>query len=195
MSILALVLDLAIVALLVATIGYAVTLNRQLSRLRDSRAELEELVRGFAEATERAEAGVQGMRRMAAESGEKLQKTVDRAQAIRDELQFMTEAADSLAARLEGAVGQGRPAQPAPQAMPAGRPAEPPLTASRLADPPRRPAEAARRPVEPPPPARPAPQAAPPVSGTAPATGNPAGPPTARSRAERELMQALENRR
>lgn len=191
MSLLAMVLDLLIVALLVATIGYAVTLNRQLSRLRDGRAELEELVRGFAEATERAEAGVQGMRRMAAESGEKLQKTVDRAQAIRDELQFMTEAADSLAARLEGAVGQGRPAHAAPQPMPAGRPVEPPA-ASRLADPPRRPPEAARRPPEPPPTAH----AAPPVPPAAPPGPGPAGPAAgARSRAERELLQALENRR
>lgn len=185
MSALALILDMAIVVLLVATIGYAVILNRQLSRLRDGRAELEELVRGFAEATGRAEAGVQGMRRMAAESGEKLQKAVDRAQAIRDELQFMTEAADSLAARLEGAVGQARPVQAAPQAMPAGRPAGPPLTASRPADPPRRPAEAARRPMDPPPPPTAAVHAAP-------QPGQGAG---ARSRAERELMQALENRR
>jgi Domain of unknown function (DUF6468) len=192
MSLLAMILDLLIVVLLVATIGYAVTLNRQLSRLRDSRAELEELVRGFAEATERAEAGVQGMRRMAGESGEKLQKTVDRAQAIRDELQFMTEAADSLAARLEGAVGQGRPAHAAPQPMPAVRPVEPPLTASRLADPPRRPPEAARRPTEPPPAAH----AVPPVPPTAPPGPGPAGPAAgARSRAERELLQALENRR
>jgi hypothetical protein len=190
MSLLAMILDVLIVVLLVATIGYAVTLNRQLSRLRDSRAELEELVRGFAEATERAEAGVQGMRRMAGESGEKLQKTVDRAQAIRDELQFMTEAADSLAARLEGAVGQGRPAHAAP--MPAGRPVEPPLTASRLADPPRRPPEAARRPPEPPPAAH----AAPPVPPVAPPGPGPAGPAAgARSRAERDLLQALENRR
>jgi uncharacterized protein YoxC len=169
MSIVGLILDVSIIALLVATIAFAVRLNRQLTTLRDSKAELEALVRGFAEATERAETGVESMKKLAQESGERLQKTVERAQAIRDELQFMVETADSLAGRLEGAISGQRAAGPA-------RPAAP-LTATRP--------EAPR-------------QAAPAPSQAAPAAAAPAAPgggAEARSRAERELLQALENLR
>ncbi|WP_207476450.1 DUF6468 domain-containing protein [Arenibaculum pallidiluteum] len=173
MSIVGLVLDVAIVGLLAATIAFAVRLNRQLSTLRDSKAELEALIRGFAEATERADAGVQNMKAMTEESGEKLQKALQRAQTIRDELQFMVETADSLASRLEGAISTHRSATPARPASPltASRPGEPPRPQARAAEPP---------PAAVMPPAPPAPPAA---------TGE------ARSRAERELMQALENLR
>ncbi|MDR3514846.1 MAG: DUF6468 domain-containing protein [Azospirillaceae bacterium] len=104
---LALIVDVTVVVLLVATIGFVIRLNRQLTILRDSRDELEGLIAGFGEATGRAEAGVDGMRRAAAESGETLQKAVNRAQSLRDELQFMIEAADSLANRLERVVRGG----------------------------------------------------------------------------------------
>lgn len=116
-----LILDLLIAGLLVATIVYAIQLNRQLIRLRESRSEMEGLIRSFNEATARAESGIKSMRRTAAETGEGLQKSVDRAQSLRDELQFLVEAADSLARRLAEAPTQGRggaQAAPAPRRPP-----------------------------------------------------------------------------
>ncbi|HSK41547.1 MAG TPA: DUF6468 domain-containing protein [Arenibaculum sp.] len=187
MSVLALVLDLAIVGLLVATIAYAINLNRRLVHLRDSKAELDELVRGFAEAAERAEAGVHGMKQMAADAGDRLQKTVDRAQGIRDELQFMVEAADSVATRLEGTIAQPRPAAPAAAAKPpvagsvAGS-APGPAPGAR----PGSPATGHARP-------RAEPQAASPPAEPARRTTDPA--PDSLSRAERELMKAIERMR
>ncbi|MEI7608678.1 MAG: DUF6468 domain-containing protein, partial [Rhodospirillaceae bacterium] len=103
-----LILDLVIAGLLVATIVYAIQLNRQLIRLREGRGELEGLIRNFNEATSRAEAGIKTMRRAALETGEGLQKTVERAQSLRDELQFLVEAAESLARRLAEAPTQAR---------------------------------------------------------------------------------------
>ena len=100
-----LILDILIVILLSATIGFAIVLNRRLSRLRDNKAELDDLVKGFADAAGRAEVSVAGMKETASKSADVLQKSIDRAQALRDELQFMIEAADSLASRLESSVG------------------------------------------------------------------------------------------
>ena len=88
-----LILDLVIAGLLVATIVYAIQLNRQLIKMREGRSEMEGLIRSFNEATTRAETGIKAMRRAAAETGEGLQKTVERAQSLRDELQFLVEAA------------------------------------------------------------------------------------------------------
>lgn len=95
-----LILDGVVAALLIATIVYAVTLNRQLARLRDGRAELADYIKGLNDATANAEAAVRGLRKAAGETGEQLQRSVDKAQALRDELQFMIESGNALADRL-----------------------------------------------------------------------------------------------
>ncbi|QJE73003.1 hypothetical protein HHL28_07800 [Aerophototrophica crusticola] len=159
-----LLLDLAVIGLLVATIVYAVRLNKQLAAVKDSRVELEELVRGFAEATAQADGSVKAMRKAAQESGEALSSMITRGRALKEDLDQIVQAADSLANRLEAASGKARQAvvpNPAPAAAP-GRPAAPT-------------------------PAQPRPAAAPA------ATGAPASEP--RSKAEKELLQALENLR
>ncbi len=120
----ALIFDLVIAGLLIATIAYAVVLNRRLVELQDSRGELEGLIRSFSEATSRAEAGIKAMKRTATETGEGLQKNLERGKALRDELQFMIEAADALAQRLAEAPTTMRVS---PQSSVARRPvADPP---------------------------------------------------------------------
>lgn len=179
---LSLVLDLVMVGLLVATIAYAIILNRQIVRLRDSRTELAELIRGLNEANASAEAGVRGMRKTAHETGEQLQRAIDKASALRDELTFIVEAGEALADRIGNASSGG--------ARPAAASSKPAAPAAALRPPPPRPlidetlsaarAEAARR--EPPPP-----------SATEPP--RPRDGQEGMSRAERELLQAIENRR
>lgn len=186
---LSLLVDLVMVGLLVATIAYAIILNKQIVKLRDSRSELAELIRGLNEATAQADAGVKGMRRAAIDTGEQLQRAIDKAAALRDELTFMVETGEALADRL-GATGgdRSRAAPAAPAQRPAARQAVAPpvrpapasplidetLVAAR--------AEAARR----------DPSATPAASGEAP---RPRDPQDTLSRAERELLQAIENRR
>ena len=196
-----LILDILIVILLSATIGFAIVLNRRLSRLRDNKAELDDLVKGFADAAGRAEVSVAGMKETAAKSADMLQKSIERAQTLRDELQFMIEAADSLASRLESSVGAHTvraTTGPSPAAIKANArqqapSAEPGLRAPTPGMP--------QRPADPPPLRR---GAAPvssnqpdyPAENPAPAAKPPAPPPQeARSRAERELLRALENLR
>ena len=52
------VLDVMVGALLVATIGYCVVLNRKLAALRRNEAELRDVLNQFAAAAKQAEAGV-----------------------------------------------------------------------------------------------------------------------------------------
>ena len=152
-----LILDILIVILLSATIGFAIVLNRRLSRLRDNKAELDDLVKGFADAAGRAEVSVAGMKETASRAADALQKSIDRAQTLRDELQFMIEAADSLASRLESSVGAHTvraTAGPSPAAIKAngqatgalGRP-RPPRAHTRHAATPGRPAAGTARSV------------------------------------------------
>lgn len=113
-----LILDSLIVVLLIATIVYAALLNRRLAGLRDNRRELEQAVRSFSEAAARADAGIKGLKRAAEETGQRLQKDVDRGEALKDELTFLVETAEVLCARLEAGAG-GRRAAPKPTEAPA----------------------------------------------------------------------------
>jgi hypothetical protein len=101
-----LILDILVIALLGATIFYAAILSRRLAQLRGDRGELQSAVRALAEAAAKAESSVKGLRNSADEAGGKLQKQIDRAQALRDELTFLVDAGEHLANRLEQAATQ-----------------------------------------------------------------------------------------
>lgn len=125
-----LVLDVIIAALLVATIVYAGMLNRRLNVLRKNRDEMAKLISQFNEATVRAETSIPKLRKAAEDAGQGLQERVEKAHALRDDLAFMIERADTMADRLENAVRTGRnemkaaPAATGTTAGPAtGRPA------------------------------------------------------------------------
>jgi hypothetical protein len=105
---LSLVLDVLLVVLLAVTIGYAVTLNKRLSVLRQDKADLERLAGRFAEATARADESVGRLKGTADKLGEILQERITKGQALRDDLAFLLERGEGIADRLEGAVRNGR---------------------------------------------------------------------------------------
>src|SRR3954470_4001558 len=119
------ILDVVVILLLVPTIVYAVILNRRLAALRRSREELSKVVSSFNEATMRAEAGIPKLKKATTEANHTLKERVDKAQTLRDDLAFMIERAEELAARLEGAVRAARSEgiAHAPHAAPAAHPA------------------------------------------------------------------------
>lgn len=207
------IIDAVMVGLLAATIAYAIILNKQIIKLRESRGEMAELIQGLNDAMGRAESGVRTLKKAAGDTGEDLQRTVIKAQALRDELQFMIEAGDTLANRLggvgerdggrdggrrdSGRDGGSRPSAVAPALAPRA-PAKAPLVAPRPA--------LRSLPVEddhdhdhddhaPPParleapPRRAAARAEPPAEARDPITRD----GESLSRAERELLQAIEN--
>lgn len=150
---LSILLDVVVACLLIATIVLAVLLNRRLDRLRDGRAELAETVRSLAEATQKAEVAIRGLRQTASEAGDSLQRRIDKAGSLRDELQLIAETADRLASRIEGAAGRTARPAPAPDKPVAGKQAadkpaaEKPGT-DRPAAAPRRAAHPAERPEQ-----------------------------------------------
>lgn len=98
---LGLLFDVALALLLIATIGYAVILNRKLSELRGAKQEMELLLGGFAKSTERAEASLNALRQVAGETGEMLQDGIIKGNAVADDLVFLIERAAPIADRLE----------------------------------------------------------------------------------------------
>ena len=152
-------LDVVLIAVVGVGIVHAVRLIRQLRDLRAGRAEMERFVREFNGAVMRAEAGIKALRAAARESGDDLEKLVEKSVMVRDELNFLVESADGVAERLSVAASG---------VLHKGQPATPPKVAEE------------RRPVTPP-----EPSVAKPVQAVLPET-------MPSSRAEKELLQALQ---
>lgn len=122
-----LVLDIIIAVLLVLTIAYAVRLNQRLSQLRSDKNELQKLAKTFADATVRAETGIQNLKI----SSEALQDQVKRAEVLKDDLTYLlergTRTADEMVETVrKPGVAQAKPAQGQAMARPLDRPLDRP---------------------------------------------------------------------
>lgn len=107
-------LSIAVIMLLTATLFHAVRLERRLGVLRRDRAALEALVKGFNDATIRAEATTARLRAAAEGAGKALQAQLERGESLKSDLAFLLERGESLADRLDGQVRSARFAAPAP---------------------------------------------------------------------------------
>jgi len=118
-------LDVTLIVLVGAGIVQAGRLIRQLADLRESRTDMDRFVREFNMTVMRAEAGIKGLRQAARDSGDDLEKLVENAVSIRDELQYIVESADQIASRLtSGAVRAPSAAEKATGTNPPPAPAE-----------------------------------------------------------------------
>ncbi len=115
----ALILDLVISVLLVATIVYAAILSRKLSLLRDAKTEMEALIATFTQATGKAESSLAAMREAtetsfaelrasATDAEAALGRQIERARAVTDELSFLSERAATGAERLDRSISLSR---------------------------------------------------------------------------------------
>ena len=205
-----LIMDGVVAVLLIATIGYVVRLNNRLGVLRQERERLKELIAGLQTATRQAEDAVRALKQAAAESGQGLQATIDRSGSLRADLSFLVETAGATADRLEATLRAQRDAGPAPMPR-ASREAAPtrPVAVEQPVQ--RRPQrETAAEPSDADSKAQQSrlasllrqAQAAPPARSEPTIDRNPPRPPAepprgapTPSRAERDLMRALQGRR
>jgi hypothetical protein len=104
----ALAVDLLVAGLLVATIAYAVVLNRRLGQLRDGGAQMERLINDFYQATTRAESGLMALKEAAGSSDTDVTGQLDSLAKLHDELEFMVARAEAESAKLEHLIREGR---------------------------------------------------------------------------------------
>ena len=152
-------LDIILVVMVGIGLYQAMRLIQHLRGLRQSRGEMERFVHEFNATVLRAEAGIKGLRNAARDSGDDLEKLVEKAMYLRDELQFLVESANGIAERLSQSASVAMRSEPKTEAS-------------------TKPAAAANSQ----PAAKPAPERAPDSNGTS----------TPSSRAEKELLQALQ---
>ncbi|MFL1462819.1 DUF6468 domain-containing protein [Roseococcus sp. DSY-14] len=111
--------QLAVIALLGATLPMALRLERALRALRADRAALEAGAAGMGEASRQADAALARLREGAQSACREVNARLAAAEAIRDDLRYLLERGEAMADRLEGAVQQARPLA-TPPAAPAG---------------------------------------------------------------------------
>ena len=97
-------LDIVMIVLLLATIVYAVILNRKLAAFRRSREDMQNFLTAFNAANERAETSINALKNMAEQSGERLREDIEKASALNEDLTFMVDRGESIANRLEKAA-------------------------------------------------------------------------------------------
>jgi len=103
-----LILDILIAVLLVASIGYSVSLNRRLTALRQDRDELAKLTVQFADATDKAEASIQVLKGSTDEIASALNVEIAKAESMRDDLTFLVDRGANIADKLESGVRTAR---------------------------------------------------------------------------------------
>jgi hypothetical protein len=97
-------LDLVLMGMVGAGLVQASRLIKHLSILKQGRIDMERFVHEFNATVIRAEAGIKGLRSAARDSGDDLEKLVEKSVMVRDELQFIVESADKIAERLSAAA-------------------------------------------------------------------------------------------
>jgi hypothetical protein len=110
-SILSLVLNGLILIMLAASILYSSRLSIHIRAFRNSRKELDKLIKDLGTQIERADQAISDMRDASKGAGKKLQDTIVAARQITDELMVMTDSGNNLSARLEKLAGQAKSAR------------------------------------------------------------------------------------
>lgn len=98
------VLELVTAALLVATIVACFALHRRVAALRGAQAEMNRSIEAFTAAAIRAENGVQRLKEASEAAGLDLQKEIERARAMTEDLAVAVRAGDRIVARLSQAM-------------------------------------------------------------------------------------------
>lgn len=97
-------LNLFLVGLLLATIGYCAMLNKRLSSMRDAHAELRQLTEEFDRALVRSKSGVDDLKSLAATTGKQFNAEINQAKELIEELQLINASSTRIADRLQKGV-------------------------------------------------------------------------------------------
>ncbi len=94
-------LDVFLVCLLLATIGYCAMLNRKLSTLRNAHQELRQLSEEFDKAIVRSKLGVDELKKVAQQAGKQMKAEIGQANELIEELQLINASSARIADRLQ----------------------------------------------------------------------------------------------
>ena len=101
METVSLLIDVVLLILMVCAIIFSLRLSKQLKSFKANRDAFLRAIGDLDKSAERAEQAIIGLKATAEDVGTKLQKEIDEGRRLFDELNFMNDAGNSLATRLE----------------------------------------------------------------------------------------------
>lgn len=102
------ILDSVVAALLFVTILYCWRLSKKISALNSSRKELRSLINEFNLAIVRAESGISNLKQLSSEADQQLQKHIEKARFLTNDLAFLTHKGEAIAEKMDGNIAQTR---------------------------------------------------------------------------------------
>ncbi len=118
-------LNILLMVMLGATLFHAVRLERALGALKRDRSALEALVGTFNDSTRAAESGIERLRVATDGAGRQIQRQIETATALKDDLTFLVQRGEGLADRMDELVRAARPGLAVVEQQPAARTAYP----------------------------------------------------------------------
>lgn len=100
-------LDVVVLSALAGTIYYLRIVLNSIQVIRQGRTELQKILQELNIHISNAQGSIEGMKNVADSKAKTLQKQVDSASAVIEELQYIQKAADNVAQRLEKLTQQG----------------------------------------------------------------------------------------
>lgn len=101
-------LELVLIVLLAATLFYALRLERSIAILRKDRGALSDVLAAIRTALDDADRGIQTLQGMAEGTGRALHQEVEAAAAAQQDMRYLLERLEGVAARVEGVIKTGR---------------------------------------------------------------------------------------
>lgn len=116
-------LDFLLICLLVATISFCIRLSNKLSIMREAQGDLHKVAAEFDRAIVRSKLGIEELKAAGKKTGVELQREVDVAQALLEEMKLINASSSRIADRLqEGTVSRNKnndgPAKRSPSITP-----------------------------------------------------------------------------
>ena len=99
------VLNLAIIAIALISIGYTYKLNRKVNAIEQANGQKDKLIANLTDVAERARSELSKVQASAREISEGLEQRIEDAIRASDDIEFLTRKGDVVADRLEGTVG------------------------------------------------------------------------------------------
>jgi hypothetical protein len=112
LAMMSLIFEGAVSGLLIAVIVYAIKLNRRIIALRSQEGELKEMIAQFNDAATQAEISAGHLKAVGTESERNLRATIERAQAMRDDLSFMIDRGGNISDRVDRSIERSRKSAP-----------------------------------------------------------------------------------
>ncbi len=103
-----LLLDLVMIGLLSATVGYCIALSRKINQLRANKKELGDFIGEFHTAITQAEENIGQLKMLGAQTDAKLRHHIEKARLLSNDLSFLTDRGEGVASALENHIRSSR---------------------------------------------------------------------------------------